>query len=130
MSAPVDEPSLDDMQSMARAEFAALPEEFRALTGDIIFVLAEEPDAATLQQLGLSRTSQLLGVYRGAPLAARLANLAGAEPSMIFLFRRAILHYAKMQELALAAVLRHVLIHEIGHYFGLSDETMGRLSAE
>ncbi len=115
------------MQSMARTEFAALPEEFRALTGDIIFVNAEEPDAATLQQLGLSQTSQLLGVYRGAP---RLANLTGAEPSMIFLFRRATLHYAEMQQHALAAVLRHVLTHEIGHYFDFSDETMGRLSAE
>lgn len=112
---------------MARTEFAALPEEFRALTGDIIFVNAEEPDAATLQQLGLSQTSQLLGVYRGA---ARLANLTGAEPSMIFLFRRATLHYAEMQQHALAAVLRHVLTHENGHYFDFSDETMGRLSAE
>ena len=130
MNALPDEPSLDDMQSMARAEFAALPEEFRALTGNIIFVLAEEPDAPILQQLGRSRTGQLLVLYRGAPLAARLANMAGPEPSMIFLFRRAILHFAQTRQLALAAVLRHVLIHEIGHHFGLSDDAMARLSGE
>lgn len=130
MNIPVDEPSLDDMQSMARAEFAGLPEEFRALTGDIIFLVAEEPDAASLKELGLSRTGQLLGLYRGAPLAARLANMAGPEPSMIFLFRRAILDYARLQRLALGAVLRHVLIHEIGHHFGLSDAAMAHLGGE
>jgi predicted Zn-dependent protease with MMP-like domain len=125
-----DEPSLDDMQSMARAEFAALPEEFRALIGDIMFVLAEEPDAPTLRQLGIMQTHQLLGLYRGAPLATRLANMAGPEPTMIFLFRRAILHYAQSRQLALSAVLRHVLIHEIGHHFGFSDDAMARLSGE
>jgi predicted Zn-dependent protease with MMP-like domain len=123
-----DEPSLDDMEYMARAEFAALPEEFRTLTGDIMFVLAEEAETKTLEQLGAAQATQLLGLYQGAPLAARLANMAGPEPSMIFLFRRPILHYAQQQRLAVTAVLRHVLIHEIGHHFGLSDETMARLA--
>ena len=125
-----DEPSLDDMQSMARAEFAALPAEFRALTGDIMFVLAEEPDDLMLRQFSGSQSGQLLGLYRGAPLAARLANMAGPEPTMIFLFRRAILHFAQARQLALAAVLRHVLIHEIGHHFGLSDDAMARFGDE
>lgn len=130
MGTSPDEPSLDTMETIARAEFSALPKEFRDLTGDVMFVLAEEPDRQTMEELGIAHTNQLLGLFRGAPLAARLANMAGPEPTMIFLYRRPILHHAQGCRLETAQVVRHVLIHEIGHHFGLSDADMARLDAE
>jgi predicted Zn-dependent protease with MMP-like domain len=117
-------PSLDDLEAMARAAFAALPAEFRALTGDILFRVADFPDRETIAELGLDSGYELLGLFHGAPLSAHVANAAGPEPTMIFLYRRPILNFWERGEDSLADIVRNVLIHEIGHHFGLSDADM------
>jgi predicted Zn-dependent protease with MMP-like domain len=117
-------PSLDDIEELARAAFAELPAEFRALVEGIAFVVQDFPDEDTMKELGLESEFELLGLFRGSNLAAREANRGVAEPTMILLYRRPILDYWAEHEETLGAVVRHVLVHEIGHHFGLSDEAM------
>lgn len=122
-------PSLDDFEAMARAAFAGLPREFRDLTGDVMFAVQDFPDRDTLDGLGLRSGYQLLGLFHGAPLAARVANAAGPEPTMIFLYRQPILNVWAHGRDDLADIVRHVLVHEIGHHFGLSDADMEAIEA-
>jgi predicted Zn-dependent protease with MMP-like domain len=130
MTSPGHEPSLDDLQAMAEEAFAGLPEEFRDLTGDIVFTVQDFPDRETIAGLGLRTGYELLGLFRGAPLSAHEANRAGPLPTMIFLFARPILNYWRRDGGALSDIVRHVLIHEIGHHFGLSDDDMEAIEGE
>ena len=122
-------PSLDDIEALARAAFAALPQEFRALTGDIIFMVHDFPDAETVADLDLGEDEDLLGLFHGAPLSAQISNMAGPEPTMIFLYREPILAFWAEGREDLAHIVRHVLVHEIGHHFGLSDADMEVIEA-
>lgn len=117
-------PSLDDIETIARDTFSALPVEFRALVEDIAFVVQDFPDEETMRVLALESEFELLGLFRGSDLAARRANRGAAEPTLIFLYRRPILDYWAEHDELLGAIVRHVLVHEIGHHFGLSDEAM------
>jgi predicted Zn-dependent protease with MMP-like domain len=87
------------------------------------------PDKQTMKDLGLDSEFDLLGLFHGADLAARRANRGRAEPTMIVLYRRPILDYWAEHNESLRAIVRHVLIHEIGHHFGLSDEAMEAIEA-
>lgn len=122
-------PSLDDIEALARTAFAGLPVEFRALTGDIVFMVRDLPDRDTLADLDLESGYDLLGLFHGAPLSAHTANAAGPEPTMIFLYRKPILRYWRDSGEELSAIVRNVLIHEIGHHFGLSDDDMEAIEA-
>ena len=117
-------PSLDDLEELARAAFAELPAKFRSLVEGIAFVVQDFPDEETMKELGLDSEFELLGLFQGSDLAAREANRGQLEPTMILLYRRPILDYWAEHEETLGAVVRHVLVHEIGHHFGLSDEAM------
>jgi predicted Zn-dependent protease with MMP-like domain len=117
-------PSLDDLETLARAAFAALPQEFRALTGDIVFAVADFPDETVVRDMQLENEFEILGLFQGSDLAHRVANEGTASPTMILLYRRPILDYWAEHHETLGDVVRHVLIHEIGHHFGLSDEDM------
>jgi len=117
-------PSLDALEQLARASFAGLPSEFRALVDGIAFVVQDFPDEETLKELGLESGFDILGLFHGADLADRTANRGVPEPTMILLYRRPILDYWAENDETLGAIVRHVLIHEIGHHFGLSDEAM------
>jgi predicted Zn-dependent protease with MMP-like domain len=117
-------PSLDDLEAMARAAFAELPAEFQALVEGIAFVVQDFPDEDTMKELGLESDFELLGLFHGSDLAARQANRGVPEPTMILLYRRPILDYWAEHDETLGAVVRHVLVHEIGHHFGLSDDAM------
>ena len=130
MPYPGHEPSLDDLQEMAEEAFAALPAQFRDLTGDIVFTVQDFPDREAVAGLGLKSGYDLLGLFHGAPLAAHEANRAGPNPTMIFLFRRPILQFWRREGGALPDIVRHVLIHEIGHHFGLSDDDMEAIEAD
>ena len=127
--APRHAPSLDDFDALARAMFAKLPEEFRALTGDIVFVVEDFPDESVMRDLGLESEFEILGLFQGPNLAHQNANLAHGEPTMIFLYRRPILDYWAEHHEALGDIVRHVLVHEIGHHFGLSDADMEAIEA-
>ncbi|MGB0630500.1 MAG: metallopeptidase family protein [Alphaproteobacteria bacterium] len=121
-------PSLDDLAAIARAAFDSLPEEFRRLTADIVFRIDDFPDAATERDMGLQSPFDLMGLYSGIPIGEKETGMQ-TGPDMIFLYRRPLLDYWCETEEDLTHLVRHVLIHEIGHHFGLSDEDMERIEA-
>jgi predicted Zn-dependent protease with MMP-like domain len=123
-------PTLDDFEAMARQAFAALPERFRALVGDITFAVAEFAEDEVLDELDVESPFDLMGLFQGVGMAHAAATPAtGTMPNRIWLYRRAILDYWAEHEETLGAVVTHVLIHEIGHHFGLSDDDMETIEA-
>jgi predicted Zn-dependent protease with MMP-like domain len=116
-------PTLDDLEAIAREAFARLPENFRNICEGILFSVAEFPTAEVLSDLGLDSEFDLLGLFQGPNLADREARVS-PEPTMIFLYRRPILDYWAENAIPLGDVVRHVLVHEIGHHFGLTDGDM------
>ncbi len=117
-------PSLDQLEALAREVLAGLPEEFRALTGDLVFFVQDFPDDEVIKDMELESPYDILGLFHGADLAAREGAFQVSSPTMIFLYRRPILEYCAEEGEALDHIVRHVLVHEIGHHFGLSDEQM------
>lgn len=120
-------PTLDDIEVIARAAFAGLPETFRALCGAVPIVVQDFPDEDVIADMELPSEFDILGLFQGSDLAAREGHGGRPEPTMIFLYRRPILDYWAENEETLGEIVRHVLIHEIGHHFGLSDEDMERI---
>ena len=128
--APVSAPSLADFEAMAAIAFAALPAEFRALTGDILIRIADFPDEEVVQAMELESDFEILGLFQGVGLAhGAAAAETGQMPNMVWLYRRPILDYWAEHEETLGAIVTQVLIHEIGHHFGLSDEDMEAIEA-
>lgn len=117
-------PGLDDIEVLAREAFASLPEEFRTLTGDVVFLVQDFPDEDVIGDMELETAFDILGLFQGPDLAAREGIGASSHPTMIFLYRRPILDYWAEHSEPLGHIVRHVLIHEIGHHFGLSDDAM------
>ncbi|GAA0558908.1 metallopeptidase family protein [Rhizomicrobium electricum] len=117
-------PSLDDIETIARGAFASLPAEFRGLCGEVPFVVQDFPDDDVITELDLETEFDILGLFQGADLAARESSNGHPEPTLIFLYRRPILDYWAEHQISLGEIVRHVLIHEIGHHFGLSDDDM------
>jgi len=123
-------PSLEDISAMAEAAFAGLPDEFRAMAGDIRFAVAEFPDDDVLDSLGAESPFDILGLFEGVGLAHRDAvPQTGAMPNRVWLYRRPILDYWAEHDESLADIVTHVLVHEIGHHFGLSDDDMEAIEA-
>jgi predicted Zn-dependent protease with MMP-like domain len=117
-------PSLDDFEAMAREAYASLPQEFRALAGAVTFQVADFPDDDVMRDMALESEFDILGLFSGPDLAAHEAGHVHASQTMIFLYRRPILDYWAEHHERLGDIVRHVLIHEIGHHFGLSDDDM------
>lgn len=123
-------PSLEDLDILAEAAFAQLPAEFRRLCADLVIRLQDFPDDETLDDMGCETEFDLLGLFRGRGLAQGEATpMTGQVPNMIWLYRRPILDYWAEHEDTLGAIISHVLVHEIGHHFGLSDEDMRAIEA-
>ncbi len=120
-------PSLDDIEAIARKAFLGLPEDFRRLCGDVPFVVQDFPDEDVMVDMDLETPFEILGLFQGSDLAAREGRGGQPEPTMVFLYRRPILDYWAENHESLGHVVRHVLIHEIGHHFGLSDEDMEKI---
>ncbi|HEX4303833.1 MAG TPA: metallopeptidase family protein [Rhizomicrobium sp.] len=120
----IESPSLGDFESLARDAFATLPSEFRDLTGAVLFRIEDFPDEDVMREMGLESEFDILGLFQGPNLADHEAGRVHGHQTMIFLYRRPILDYWAEHSETLGAVIRHVLIHEIGHHFGLSDEDM------
>lgn len=123
-------PSLDDIERLARAAWADLPEPFRQLAGAVIFRIEDFADEEVLADLGIDDPFELTGVYQGTDLTrASIMDPAPASP-MVVLYRRAILEeWIELADVSLEDLVRHVLVHEIGHHFGLSDEQMDAILA-
>lgn len=117
-------PSLSDIEILAAEAFDKLPAAFRLLCGDIVFSVEDFPTNDVLDSMNAG-PFDLLGLFQGIGLAQDQAVPdTGRMPNMIFLYRRAILDYWAEHEETLGAIVTHVLVHEIGHHFGLSDDDM------
>ena len=126
-------PSLDDFEEIAAAAYAALPEEFRALTGNVPCAVSDFPDEETMREMELETEFDILGLFRGVGLPQGGASpFTGQLPNQVWLYRRPILDYwAESEEgETLGQIINHVLVHEIGHHFGFSDEDMEALEAQ
>ncbi|MCA3755942.1 MAG: metallopeptidase family protein [Phenylobacterium sp.] len=120
-------PSLEDIARLAEAAFESLPDLFRRAAGEIVFRVDDFPDEEILDALGLQDPFELTGLYQGVDLSRR-SILDAAEPARVFLFRRPLLdEWADRGDVTLADLVSHVLIHEIGHHLGLSDEQIHRI---
>jgi predicted Zn-dependent protease with MMP-like domain len=123
-------PSLDDLAALAEAAFAALPEEFRRMTGEVVFRVDDFPSDEVLVELGIEDPFDLTGLYQGVDLTHRSLFDPAPQPSMIFLYRRPLLdEWADHGEVTLEELVAHVLVHEIGHHFGLSDADIDAIEA-
>lgn len=123
-------PSLADMETLAEAAFARLPDGFRRLCEGIVIRIAEFPDDEVIAELDLESPFDLLGLFQGIGLAQGPAVMeTGQFPNMIWLYRRPILDYWAEHDETLGKIVSHVLIHEIGHHFGLSDADMEAIEA-
>jgi predicted Zn-dependent protease with MMP-like domain len=125
-------PSLDDFEQIAAAAFAALPAEFRELAGNVPCQVAEFPDEDTIREMELESEFDILGLFRGVGLPQGGATpFTGQMPNMVWLYRRPILDYWAESETGetLGEIITHVLVHEIGHHFGFSDEDMEAIEA-
>lgn len=123
-------PSLAEFEALADAAFARLPEGFRMLCDGVILQIADFPDDETMDEMGLESPFDILGLFHGVGLAQGAAVAeTGQFPNMVWLYRRPILDYWAEHEETLGKIITHVLVHEIGHHFGLSDDDMERIEA-
>jgi predicted Zn-dependent protease with MMP-like domain len=117
-------PDISTFESLAIEAYGSLPEEFRALAGNLVIDIADFPDDEVFEDMALETPFDLLGLFEGVGLSERFSVETGDQPNRIMLFRRPILDYWAENEETLGDIVTHVLIHEIGHHFGLSDERM------
>ena len=118
-------PSLDDFGRLAQEAWAAMPSTFRELAGDVIFRIEDFANDEVLGELGIEDPFELTGLYEGVDLTQR--SIVGPAPPapVVLLYRRAILdEWIERGDVSLRDLVAHVLVHEIGHHFGLSDEAM------
>jgi predicted Zn-dependent protease with MMP-like domain len=123
-------PSLDDVAALAQAAFAALPDAFRKMAGEVLFRVEDFADAEVLDVVGIDDPFELTGLYQGVDLANR--SILGPAPgvAIVFLYRRPILdEWADHGDVTLGELVAHVLVHEIGHHFGLSDDDIEAIEA-
>ena len=124
-------PTLDDFEAMARKALAELPEPFKTLAADVTCSVAEYADEEILDHFDMESPLELMGLFTGIGLTEDGAMpQTGQMPNTVFLYRRAILDYwAENDTDTLGDIVTHVLIHELGHHFGFSDEDMEAIEA-
>jgi predicted Zn-dependent protease with MMP-like domain len=116
-------PSLADFEEMAAAAYAELPEIFRQRCGGLVLRVADFAEEDTLDELGIEDAFDLTGLYEGVALTDRFASDVVQMPDAVWLFRRPILdEWAARGDVRLDALVRHVLVHEIAHHFGWTDD--------
>jgi predicted Zn-dependent protease with MMP-like domain len=120
-------PSAEDIETLARAALRALPPPFAESLGEIVLLVEEFADDETLQAMEIEDPFELSGIYEGVPLTERSIDQSGTLPERIRLFRRSLLDEWAGGEETLERLVAHVLIHEVGHHFGLSDDDMHAL---
>ncbi len=120
-------PDADAIETMARAAMARLPDAFRAHLDDVVLQVEEFADEAVLDEMGIDDPFALSGLYTGRPIGMKSVDDSGTMPDVIHLYRRPLLDEWAEGEVTLEALVTHVIIHEIGHHFGLSDDDMHAL---
>lgn len=120
-------PAIEAIEGIARASMARLPAAFAAHLGDIVLIVEDYADDETLAALGIEHPLDLTGLYHGRPVGEKSSMDSGGLPDRIHLYRRAILDEWIETGVRLDDLVAHVMIHEIGHHFGLSDDDMHAL---
>jgi predicted Zn-dependent protease with MMP-like domain len=123
-------PSIEDLEAIAEAAYAGIPRALTKHVDSVVIRVVEFPDEETMDEMGCETEFDLLGLYRGVDLSRKSVSDVVMDVDMIFLYRRPLLDYWCETGEDLTHLVRHVLIHEIGHHFGLSDEDMERIEAE
>ena len=126
---PVKAPSLEEFEAMAIEALRRLPDEFRALCEGVVVRVDDFPADDVLEELGAQSEFDLFGLFQGVGLPFRSESAPTQMPNMIWLYRRPILDYWAEHEETLGHLVTHVLVHEIGHHFGLSDADMEGIEA-
>lgn len=123
-------PSLVEFEELAAQAWERLPQEFRTMCDGVVIRIEDFAADEVLKSLGIESPFDLMGLYQGVSLDRKSVMDSGREPDMVFLYRRAILDYWAESDETLGGLVTHVLIHEIGHHFGLSDADMEALEAQ
>ena len=126
---PVKAPSLEELEAMAIDAFRRLPDEFRALCQGVVVRVDDFPTDEVLKELGAETEFDLLGLFQGVGLPFRSESAPPQMPNMIWLYRRPILDYWAEHDETLGEIVTHVMVHEIGHHFGLSDDDIDAIEA-
>jgi predicted Zn-dependent protease with MMP-like domain len=120
-------PSLAELEALAGEVFRHLPKRFRDLAADVIIRVDDFPSEDVLDEMQAESEFDLLGLFQGVGLPFRSESAAVQMPNMVWLYRRPILDYWAEHDETLGAIVKHVLVHEIGHHFGLSDADMAAI---
>ena len=123
-------PSADEIEAIARVALGGLPSPFADHLGDIVLQVDELAEQSLLAELGIDHPLDLTGVYEGVPIGEKSVDLPSQMPDRIRLFRRAILDEWVEEGEDFEHLIRHILIHEAGHHFGLSDDAMHALEEQ
>lgn len=116
-------PSLDDMAAMAREALDTLDEPFRTLARDVAIKVEDFADEETLKSLGIESPYELSGLYSGVAITLEQPSSPSQLPPMVWLYRLAIIdEWAATPGITLEELVAHVVVHELGHHFGWSDE--------
>ncbi|MCM8558276.1 metallopeptidase family protein [Sphingomicrobium sediminis] len=124
-------PSAEEMEKIAETAYARLPAQFTEHLGDIVFQVQDFAEPELLREMSIEEPYELTGVYEGIPMSERSVEHSGTLPDRIRLFRLPILlEWCERGDETLEHLIHHVLVHEIGHHFGLSDADMHALEDE
>ncbi|MBS3960866.1 MAG: metallopeptidase family protein [Sandarakinorhabdus sp.] len=122
-------PTLADIERLAQAAAEQLPDLFRAHLQHVILRIEDFPDAEVMQAMELESPYDILGLYWGHHVGDPGADMTGALPPTIFLYRRPLLEEWAHGGGSLEHLVTHVLVHEVGHHFGLSDDDIDAIEA-
>jgi predicted Zn-dependent protease with MMP-like domain len=122
-------PSLGEIEVLAADAYARLPEHFRGLCENLIIQVTDFPTEEVLEVMNVETEFDLLGLFQGVGLPFQSTSVLEPLPNMVWLYRRPILDYWAEHEDSLGAIVTHVLVHEIGHHFGLSDDDIEAIEA-
>lgn len=120
-------PSADQIEALARAAIARIPQAFREHMGNVALFVEEFADDATLDDMEIDDPFELTGLYHGTPIGLKSVSDVAALPDRITLYRRPLLDEWAATGVTLEALVTHVVVHEVGHHFGLSDADMHAL---
>jgi predicted Zn-dependent protease with MMP-like domain len=123
-------PSLGDLEALAAEAYARLPAHFRKLCDNLVIRVDDFPTEEVLESMQAESEFDLLGLFQGVGLPFQSESAPAVLPNMIWLYRRPILDYWAEHDDSLGAIVTHVLVHEIGHHFGLSDDDIEALEAD
>ncbi|KQV35795.1 MULTISPECIES: metallopeptidase family protein [unclassified Rhizobium] len=122
-------PTISTFESLTQEAYSHLPDEFRTLATNLIIAIEDFPSDEVFDDMALETPFDLLGLFEGRGITERFTMETGEMPNRITLYRRPIIDYWAENDETLGDIITHVLIHEIGHHFGLSDDDMERIEA-